>query len=507
VASAFALVHADVWTLAEPGAREEALLVEGGRLTRVGDERAVLRAAHQRQARVVDLKGRRVVPGLIDSHTHLIHQGLLEDRVDLAGARTRAAALTRVRRRAAAHRGPSPLIAERWDDSAWPDPRWPTRDELDAITTRFPLILRRVDGHVAVANTPALRALDGWLPGVDVGRGLLVEEASLRLNEVWPTPVPRGVRAVRATQEMALRLGVTTIHDFVVPGYLRAFQAVAAAGRLRIRVQATPYVETLDAWSQTGIETGFGGGHLRAGGVKLFADGTIGGHTAALRQPYGDEPTNQGRLNWSDAQLGGHVETAARAGLQPSIHAIGDAAIDQVLAAYARLEAGRRRRLRPRIEHFEVHDRDQVDRARDLGVVLSMQPNFVGAWSRRGHLYHQRFGDDRYRRNNEFRSIRRLGARLAFGSDCMPFDPWWGLESVVRAPHPAQRLPLEEALSAYTLGSAYGLGREDELGSLEPGKRADFLVVQGEWQRPGGLSGTHVRATVVGGRTEHGRLP
>jgi len=505
VASTWAVVNADVWTLEAPQARAEALLVEDGRIARVGEERAILRRAHAQGGRVSDLQGRRVIPGIIDSHTHLVHQGLLQDRVDLAGAKDRRAALARVRRAAKAHRGREPLIAERWDESTWPDAKWPRRDELDAITTRFPLVMRRVDGHVAVANTPALDALEGKLAGVDRDRGLLVEDASLRLNEVWPTPVPRGAKAVLEAQELALRVGVTTVHDFVVPGYLRAYQAVQRQGRLKIRVQATPYVETLHAWTQTGLETGFGDGHLRTGGVKLFADGTIGGHTAALRKPYGDRPDDHGKLNWTDAQLQHHVDAAAHAGLQPSIHAIGDAAIDQVLGAYARVPAAQRRRLRPRIEHFEVHSRDQVERARELGVILSMQPNFVGAWSRLGALYHQRFGDDRYKRNNEFRTIRRTRAHLAFGSDCMPFDPWWGLESVVRAPHAGQRLPIEDALRAYTLGSAYGLGLEAHRGSLGPGKDADFLLVEGDWKRPGGLARTRVRATVIGGKTVQGR--
>jgi predicted amidohydrolase YtcJ len=300
-------------------------------------------------------------------------------------------------------------------------------------------------------------------------------------------------------------MGVTTVHDFVVPSYLRAFQSLHTAGRLHLRAVVTPYVEFLDAMERAGLETGWGDDTLRLGGVKVFADGSIGGHTAALRRPYADQPHSQGKLNWTDAQLRSHVDQAIRAGLQPSVHAIGDAAIDQVLDAYERVPAARRRRLRPRIEHFEIHHPDQVERARDLGVVLSMQPNFVGTWSDRGGMYHLRFGDDRYRRNNEFARILRAGATLAFGSDCMPFDPWWGLECALRPPHAGQRLPLPQALHAYTHGAAYGLRLDGHRGSLRPGHAADLLLLDGDWRRSGGVAATRVRAAWIGGRPVHGR--
>lgn len=488
------------------GDRAEAVFIADGRIQKVGEERAILRAAHAAGAPVYALGGRRVVPGLIDSHTHLVHQGLLRTRVDLHQAPSKAAALSQVRRAARAHRGNGPLLAERWDESAWPRREWPTREDLDEITTRFPLVLRRVDGHIAVANTAALTALHGKLAGVDLDRGLLIEEASLNLNRVWPTPVVEATTALALAQETALRLGVTTVHDFVTPTYFRAFQTMHRAGRLKIRAQATPYVESLPSLVDAGVETGLGDDRLWVGGVKVFADGSLGGHTAALREPYGDHE-GHGKLNWTDAQLRAHVDAAGAAGLQPSIHAIGDAAIDQVLDAYSRLKAPVRRRLRPRIEHFEVHHPDQVERARDLGVVLSMQPNFVGTWSAKGGMYEDRLGHGRYRRTNEFRALLAKGASLAFGSDCMPFDPWWGLESAVRAPHAAQRLTPEAALWQYTAGSAYGLRHEATLGRLAPGHKADLVVVRGDWRRKGGLAKTRVAATMVSGRVVSGRLP
>lgn len=483
----------------ERGSRAEALLIQDDRISRVGEERSVLRAANARGARLWDADGRKVIPGLIDSHTHLVHQGLLRHRVDLREARSKRSALARVERAVRAHRGRGPLIAERWDESSWARREWPTREELDAITRRFPLVLRRVDGHVAVPNSAALDALEGRLPGVDRERGLLIEEASLHLNRVWPTPLRTSLEAARTAQATALRLGVTSVHDFVVPSYLAAFRRLDHLGQLRLRVVATPYAESPQHPRPFDSSPFADTPRLRRGGVKAFADGSLGGHTAALRQPYSDARETPGTLNWTPAQLAALLQASAREGRTPSLHAIGDAAIDQVLAAYRRLPRAKARFLRPRVEHFELHHPEHLEQARDQGLVLSMQPNFVGEWSLPGGMYHARLGPRRYRRNNEFREILRAGCRLAFGSDCMPFDPWFGLESVVHAPHLRQRLPIEDALRAYTLGSAFGLGLEADAGSLAPGKRADLVVLRGDWSRRGGMGATRVDRVMVDG--------
>lgn len=502
-----AIVNGDVWTMKTPSDRAEAILFDGSKIAKVGSEASILRAAQRSGAHIRDAGGARVIPGLIDSHTHLLHQGILTRRPDLRETKSKRSALAIVRNAARKHRGPGPLIAERWDESRWKEGTWPARDELDAITTRFPLILRRVDGHVAVGNTPAVEALRDELPGVDPESGHLVEDASLHLNRVWPTPLSHCIQALEHAQAAALRLGLTTVHDFVTAQYFRAYQTLHRRGRLKLRVHATPYMESLDALEATGVETGLGDARLRHGGVKAFTDGSLGAHTAALHKPYHDEPEARGQLNYATADLRSNVDRAARAGLQPSLHAIGDAAITQVLDAFARLPAGQRRNLRPRIEHFEVHSRDHVERARELGVVLSMQPNFVGEWNLPGGMYEKRLGSPRFKHLNEFNRIRKAGVALSFGSDCMPLDPWFGLQGAVSAPHASQRLTVNQAIFAYTMGSAYGIRREQDLGSLEPGKRADLVVAEGDWRQKGGVAATKVRATVVNGRLEYGHLP
>lgn len=458
----------------------------------VGSERTVLAKARTAGVPIRDLRGRTVTPGIIDSHTHLIHQGLLRERLDLRDTKSLADALTLVRRGVRRQTTRDLFLAERWDESRWKEKRYPRIDELNEISASVPIVLRRVDGHIAVANDVACRILAPLTPGVDSVTGLLVEEASLNLNQLFPSPVSQTERALGHAQRQALRLGVTTVHDFVVPTYLRAYQRMHGRGRLAIRAHLSLYVEYLDALERAGLGAGWGDDRLRLHGIKLFGDGSLGGHTAALHEPYVDTG-GRGKLNWTDTALEDVFRRAHASDLHISAHAIGDAAIDQV----ARMFRGLKGRRRHRIEHYELHTDESLEVLRANRLVASMQPNFVGEWSRPGGMYHTRLGPARNRHNNEFRRLLKDGVALAFGSDCMPFDPWFGLESCVKAPFASQRLSFDEALAAYTRGSSWGIGREHDLGVLKQGYLADFNVVDLDPRRP---SRTRVRETYVGGR-------
>jgi predicted amidohydrolase YtcJ len=505
MAQGFALLNADIWTMKAPQDRAEALLVDHGRIQYVGSEATVLRKARALGVPEVDLEGARVLPGLIDSHAHLVHHGIFatKTRIDLEGTKSLEQALALIAKRVKTTKPGELVLAERFDESFWKERRWPTKADLDAISTKHHIVARRVDGHAAVANTMATEHVATQLKGVDKEQGLLLEEASLDLHNVYPTPVATAVDASLAAQQDALTYGLTTIHDFVYSNYFRAWQELDRKNSLALRIVATPYVETLKALSLIGFESGFGHGRLRLGGVKVFADGSIGAHTAALSEGYGDVPSNRGRFIWDDGALQGHLDMAQDANLQISVHAIGDAAIDQVLKGYKGLPKKDRRRLRHRIEHFELGHPEQWEAAKELRLVLSMQPNFVGEWGLPGGMYAQRLGSPRHKENNLFRKIHDAGLPLAFGSDCMPLDPWFGLQSVVDAPYPAQRLKIEEALTHYTKGSAWGLHMDTEVGTLQKGKWADLAIVEGDWRKPGGVAKTKVLATTVGGRFLH----
>jgi predicted amidohydrolase YtcJ len=230
--------------------------------------------------------------------------------------------------------------------------------------------------------------------------------------------------------------------------------------------------------------------------MKVFADGSIGAGTAALSGPYLDRP-GEGQLNYTDEELLQLVQEAHAHGWQVLAHAIGDRAIEQVLRAYGRV--GVTAADRYRIEHFELAGDEQLERAARLGLIASMQPNFL-KWAKPGDLYEARLGKERTSRISPHRLALDSGLKLALGSDCMPLGPLFGIHQAVNAPHPAQRLTVEEAIQGYTLGGAYASFEEGLKGSLEPGKLADLVVLAGDpFEQPQSLEELQVEMTFIGG--------
>lgn len=529
-------------------ARAEGVAWDEGRIVRVGTAAEVRQEAARRGIPVQDLGGRWVLPGFVDAHMHFLHAGVKTMRPDLRGATSRKEALARVASWLAAHPGPGPVIAEGWDESGWPDRARPTRDEVDAVVAAAaregagpldrPVVLRRICGHVAVAGSGALPLVrarwddDGH---VDLRTGLLLEEPSLYLNEVLPSTAAQLDRAVDLACAEAHRLGVTALGDYSQAPYRAALRRAAAQGRLTVRVASSVYAqqreEELAAGFRTGRpEPGAAGAWMQDGALKLFLDGSLGGHTAYLREPYldwkpgasagkgaqdphaghghGDGASAggpRGTRIWTDEELDGHLGAAQAAGVQVHAHAIGDAAIDQALAAFGRLAAradleGKgwgHNALRHRIEHFEIAHDDQMARAAALGLVSSSQPNFVGEWSAKGGMYHARLGD-RFLLNNRFRRFKEEGLLLAFGSDGMPFGPLVGLRSAAAHPDPSQRLPPLEAAWHYTWMAAWSLHLDGRgLGHLAEGHPADLVVL--DVPDPSDASGWKVSQTLVDG--------
>ncbi len=486
------------------------------------------------------LDGRLVLPGFVDAHTHFLHVGVKTTRPDLRGSKSLQEALGRLARWLAAHPGSSPVIGEGWDESEWGDPRRPTRDDVDAVVAAAakeghgpldrPVVLRRICGHVAVAGSgalPLVRARWDDDAAANPRSGLLLEAPSLYLNEVLPSTADQLDRAVAEACREAHRLGITAVGDYSQAPYRAALQRAAARGALTVRVASSIYVQQLEAEVAAGFRTGrpglappdvatpLGKGHagavpgrdggdrsaggssawLHDGGLKVFLDGSLGAHTAHLREPYldllpGDAAAGRGSRIWTDEELDRHLEAAHSAGVQVHAHAIGDGAIDQGLAAFHRLSArmdleGKGwggNALRHRFEHFEIAHDDQVLQAAELQIVSSSQPNFVGEWSAKDGMYHSRLGE-RFSLNNRFRTLKEAGLPLAFGSDGMPFGPLVGLQSAVAHPESSQRLEPLEAAWHYTWMAAWSLHWED-LGRLAPGKPADLVVLAGTPEQP-----------------------
>ncbi len=480
----------------------DALAIRCGVIQAVGSS-ADLEGTAGPTTRVLDLEGKAVLPGFIDAHTHFVRVGLERTfYVDLSDTGSLDEALERLHA-AAKDREGSWVVARGWDESRWRERRAPERADLDRVVPRQPCCAIRVDGHLVVCNTLALARCshpEGEL--VDRELGHLREEAAWALlDSVLPDRATL-VDAIAAACRYAASLGITAVAEMSgKPEYLRAYLHALEEGVLKTRVFLYIPVELLGEAAKLGLKRGFGGELLRIAGVKAFADGSIGARTAALSAPYRDRGTT-GTLLLRAEELARTWRETSHAGLQMAIHAIGDQAIGEVLRA-AHL-AGISRYDRHRIEHLELPTEEHLREMAELGLVASMQPNFVVNWSGPRKLYEERLGPERDARIDPHALVLRHGIPLAFGSDGMPTGPLYGLRGAVSPPHEIQRIPLEEALRAYTEGAAYSLFAEEEIGKLAPGKRADLVVLSAD-PRTAPLEEIGVEMTILGGEVVYVR--
>jgi hypothetical protein len=278
----------------------------------------------------------------------------------------------------------------------------------------------------------------------------------------------------------------------------RVYRELDREGELDLRVRINYWTDHLDAAAEAGLVSNVGSEFVRAGAIKSFTDGSIGSGTAKLSEPYADSG-DRGTWVVPPEELREWVERAEDAGFQFTAHAIGDEAVHETLGAFAECEDPAS--ARHRVEHAEVLTDESVERFADLGVVASVQPNFL-KWAREGGLYETRLGVERTRESNPFASLLEAGVPLAFGSDTMPLGPLFGIEQAVTAPAPEQRIGVTEALRAYTHGAAYAGFDEDRMGTVERGKLADLVVLEeSPWTvEPDGVGDIDVAMTVVGGR-------
>jgi len=509
------LTNAEVHTLARPDETYEAVAVRDGRIVRVGDAYDLDFLAGV-DTRVVDCEGRVLLPGFIDAHTHLELLGRKLVHADLSEAASREEALDALRDRAADVSAGDPVLGFGYDEHAWGETAYLTRGELDAVDASGPVVAVREDLHVASLDSTALARWGDDLPAEGVQReggeptGVVVEDAAAAvLDAVAPGP-DETVDLLRAAQRYANERGVTGVHDMVrrshAPGVYRDLDR---DGGLSLRVRLNYWADHLDALVETGLRTNHGEGLVRVGAIKTFTDGSLGGRTARLSEPYADAPDERGEWTVPPAEFRDLLDSAASAGFQVAAHAIGDEAVDEVVDAFAAEAPTPPRRAgdagdddsadaRHRVEHAELASDDAIDRMADRGIVASVQPNFH-RWAGEGGLYADRLGDRRTA-TNRLRRLADAGVRLAFGSDCMPLDPLFGVHHAVNAPAAAQRLGVTEALRAYTLGSAYAGFDERALGTVEPGKRADLVVLdESPWDAPESIRDIDVTLTVVDG--------
>jgi hypothetical protein len=488
--------------------RATAVAISRGRFLVVGGDDEVRSLAGPR-TQVVNLEGRRVLPGMTDAHFHYHTWALSLRRLALAGVPSLPELQAQVAQFASAAHPGAWLLGQGWNETEWAEPRVPTRADLDPFTGDHPAILWRADLHLAVANSRALEAAgitaetadppQGIIDRDDEGRptGVLRELAINLVRQVIPLPPEDEVMdAMRAGFPLLHELGITGVHDFRImggadgPPAFHAYHRLQQAGELDLRLWMNLPGERLDEAIALGLRTGFGGERLRVGHLKLFSDGSQGARTAWMLEPYDDTGTCGMPLT-PMAEIADAMRRAHRAGLSVAIHAIGDRANRELVDALERVQAqedptaAAPPAVPHRIEHVQMIRPEDVERMGRLGLVASVQPIHVAD----DIPMIERSVGERARFAYPFQDLRRAGAILAFGSDSPVADPnpMPGIHAAVTrrrrdgSPpggwYPQQRLTVAQAVEGFTLGPARASGREAELGSITPGKWADLAVL------------------------------
>lgn len=497
------LIHGKIWTGDPHRPEAEAVACRGSRIVAVGSNDEIRKWAGK-SATVIDLQGLRATPGFNDAHVHFASGGADLSSVQLRTARSESEFRDRIAAFAAQLPQGRWITGGGWDHENWTPARLPTRQFVDAATGDHPLFISRLDGHMSLVNTLVLQRAHITRatpdpPGGTIVRdaqgeptGILKDAAQDLAAAIMPAEGEEELTEdVRAAMRYANERGVTSVQDMSAePGVLRVYEKLLRAGELTVRISGHQPLPEWKRLAAPGILAHFGGDQLRIGGTKGFADGSLGSTTALFFHPYLDAPNTSGLANEEmipESKMLGNIIGADRAGLQVAIHAIGDKANKLILDMYeqAEKEDGPRDR-RFRIEHAQHLRQQDIPRFARLHVVASMQPYHAiddGRWAAK------RVGPEVLKGSYAFRSLLNSGAILAFGSDwdVAPMDPILGIYAAAtrrtldgKNPGgwlPEQKITAEEALRAYTYGSAYASFDEKNKGTIAPGMLADLTVL------------------------------
>ena len=517
------------YTSTDSGLQQFAVLVvsDSGRIVAVGDESLI---DEYPEAEHHDLGGRTVLPGLTDAHAHVLGLGLLKSNLDLTGTPGLEAAVAAIRDYAEAKPRTRWITGRGWNQVLWPVREFPNASDIDAVVGDRPVWLRRIDGHAAWANSAAMKlaGIDNDTPDPVGGKilrddngaatGIFIDLAMDLVEKHVPVPDKDEVRdATLAAIDTLVAEGITSVHDAGIDVLnAEVYLSMADDAELDIRIYAMTAGpgEVLDAIGSP--IRAYGNDHLEIAAVKIYSDGALGSRGAAMIEPYSDDTENRGLPFWTQQELDEQIAKANAMGFQVGVHAIGDLGNRMVLNAFERAQGGKASPLRNRVEHAQIIALEDIPRFAELGVIASMQA--VHATSDK-NMAEDRIGPDRILGGYAWRRLLDSGAVIANGSD-FPVElsnPFHGLYASVtrqgRDGEPEggwyadQAMTREEALHSFTLAAAFSAHQEDRLGSLEPGKWADFIAIDRDYfEIPASeIDDIVVLGTWVGGRQVYER--
>lgn len=512
-----------IWTGAKGAPDAAVMAIKDGVVTYVGDGETVRIAARE----MVDLEGRFVMPGFIDNHVHFLEGGAGLASVELRDAATPEVFSKRIIDYATTLSAGRWVLNGNWDHELWGG-ELPQKEWIDDATADTPVFVVRLDGHMALANSAALRlaGINTATPTPEGGAiirdengeptGVLKDNAMSLVFAVIPIPSDDELLdAFNLAQSHALSLGLTEVHAVTAnpneTAMLDAFRLAHERGAMKIRINVLTPIEHWQSARDLVAREGKGDDTLRWGGLKGFVDGSLGSTTAWFYEPYADTPETSGFPLTDPAALKTIIADADEAGLKIAVHAIGDRAIDVLIDDMQETAGADIADRRYRIEHFQHPSRTAIETAAASGIIASMQPYHAiddGRWAEK------RIGPERLKTTYAFRSILDAGGILTFGSDwpVAPLSPIEGVYAAVTRRttdganpdgwQPQEKITVEEALTAYTATNAYAGFEEDKAGTLETGKRADFVVLSDDPRTvdPAAIRSIEVLATMIGGK-------
>lgn len=463
--------------------------VEDGIIGNIDDYDTIMEGTDKK----IDLDGSYVLPGFIDSHTHLLETGLKMDRVDLSECETFEEVKYYLEKKITDTDQGEWVIGADYDESKWKDADIPDKENLDELSEEHPIIIKRVCGHTAVANTLALEKIGHGREEVDYETGVLKEEPVWEMDEIISISKEEKKEAIKIGIKKAHSLGITSVHEVVGKDAWEAYKELEEEKGLDLRFRCYIYYDEVEEDGPVKISN-----FLSLEGLKIFADGSIGARTAALVEDYEDEPGNKGILIHDQDELEKIIENGEEKGFQIMVHAIGDRAISTTINAFEE-SSKKTKELRHRIEHAEMLWEENIRRIRDLDLILSTQPNFAYKWSQSGGMNETRLGKERLQNCNPYWDIQRSLVKMVFGSDCMPMDPLFGIYSAVNHPILEQRISTYNSLQSYITNGAYASKDENNFGKFKEGMNADFVVLSENPLESDNINDIEVIMTVVDG--------